>query len=223
MERIFEKMKWVLIFAEQLPSGNGSSYRQPHNDMEGKENGHMELDSFCRLYGERVRFVKLALSYLHDADEAEDVVADIFSGLWERREQVRGSYEVQKSYVYTIVRHRCVDIIRRNLRKKDIHDRLYRNIADEEIRVLENDDVIGTVFANEVARLIGGAGELVDERSMRIFSDSRLGGLTYKEIARKYNMTFDQVAKSISRTLSVFSKVLKDYLPFLVLMMLHRN
>lgn len=183
----------------------------------------LEIDNFCKIYGERIRFVRFAQSYLHNETEAEDVVADVFSKVWETRDNLRDSYSEVKAYIYTLLRNRCVDIIRRNAKKNDIHTHLYRNISDEELNVLENVDVIHKVFASEVQAILRGATDKLDERSMSIFTDNRVNGMTYKEIADKYGMTFDQVAKNISKTLAVLSRELKDYLPLLLLLFLSHS
>lgn len=54
-----------------------------------------------------------ALHYLKDIDDAEDTVQDCFMELWKRKEK---GFEVSglKSYLYSMVRNRCIDILKKD-------------------------------------------------------------------------------------------------------------
>ena len=50
-----------------------------------------------------------ALHYLGDTEEVEDVVQDCFVDLWVRMKADRTPIENVKSYMYSMVRNRCLD------------------------------------------------------------------------------------------------------------------
>ena len=54
-----------------------------------------------------------ALHYLHDIDNAEDTVQDCFAELWERKDSGMEISEI-KSYLYSMVRNRCIDIVKKD-------------------------------------------------------------------------------------------------------------
>lgn len=67
-------------------------------------------DNFLQYYRPLCLF---ALHYLKDIDDAEDTVQDCFMELWKRKEK---GFEVSglKSYLYSMVRNRCIDILNLN-------------------------------------------------------------------------------------------------------------
>lgn len=54
-----------------------------------------------------------AMHYLHDMDLVEDVVQDCFVELWERMNAEKTVSSV-KSYLYMMVRHRCLDTLKKD-------------------------------------------------------------------------------------------------------------
>lgn len=69
-------------------------------------------DLFCYNYRPLCLY---ALHYLQDADLAEDVVQESYTALWEKLQE--GVHVLnRKSYLYMMVRNRCLD----HLRKKGI-------------------------------------------------------------------------------------------------------
>lgn len=57
---------------------------------------------------------RFAYSMCKDRDDAQDVVQDAFSKLWERKDQVNP--EKVKSYLFTTVHHKVIDLFRKNKR-----------------------------------------------------------------------------------------------------------
>ena len=67
-------------------------------------------DNFLQYYRPLCLF---ALHYLKNIDDAEDAVQDCFMELWKRKEK---GFEVSgfKSYLYSMVRNRCIDILKKD-------------------------------------------------------------------------------------------------------------
>ena len=66
-----------------------------------------------------------ALHYLNDVDASEDVVQEAFGVLWEKLSAGKKIVN-QKSYLYTVVRNRCLDIIRKG--RSQVEARLWTAI-----------------------------------------------------------------------------------------------
>ncbi|KAA2239738.1 RNA polymerase sigma-70 factor [Chitinophaga agrisoli] len=87
---------------------------QQHNDdwlLAGIKAGNEQ--AFSEIYRRYYERLYLAAYYkLRNELEAEDVVHDVFTSLWARREKLP---EITfKSYLYAAVMHRCIDKIRKN-------------------------------------------------------------------------------------------------------------
>lgn len=69
------------------------------------------------------RFVRFATTYVRDWSTAENLVADSFIYYWEHREDIR-STENLPAYILTVVKHKCLNYIRREKLTADISDRI---------------------------------------------------------------------------------------------------
>ena len=57
-----------------------------------------------------------ANTYLHDREGAEDVVQEVFIKIWEQKTSYI-NFSAAKSYLYTSVRHRCLDVLKSSYHK----------------------------------------------------------------------------------------------------------
>ena len=55
-----------------------------------------------------------AIHYLKNIDNAEDIVQDCFTEIWARKDYV-DDIENLKSYLFTMVRNRCIDRLREDI------------------------------------------------------------------------------------------------------------
>src|SRR6478735_11331804 len=80
------------------------------------------FDFFFRQYYTTLCF--FANSILHNEEEAKDVVQDCFLKLWNSK-TINERSETVKSFLYTAVRNRCVDL----LRKKKVNQKAKLQIS----------------------------------------------------------------------------------------------
>ena len=117
-----------------------------------------------------------ATHYLHDIDEAEDVVQDCFVKLISRSIMP----ENIKAFLYTSVRNACIDRMRR------------QSPIDTEI---SPSDLSGTISDDQAQESsfreaeLWTAIELLPERCREIFLMSKRDGMTYREIAEELNLS----------------------------------
>ena len=129
-----------------------------------------------------------ATHYLHDIDEAEDVVQDCFVKLISRNIMP----ENIKAFLYTSVRNACIDRLRR------------QSPIDTEI---SPSDLSGTISDNQAQESsfqeaeLWTAIELLPERCREIFLMSKRDGMTYREIAEELNLSEKTVEHQISKAL----------------------
>ena len=137
-----------------------------------------------------------ALHYLGDTEEVEDVVQDCFVDLWVRMKADRTPNENVKSYMYSMVRNRCLDarspgLALRDLRPLDLEDPL----TDEECE--ERSFVEARLWT---------AIDALPTRCREAFLLSKRDGLTYEEIARRLDISVNTVRNHVSKAL----KILKE-------------
>lgn len=74
----------------------------------------LDFDEMYTIYFPKL--VRFSQTYLFLQEDAENVVQDIFLKLWENREQL--SFEGNfNAYLFTIVKNRCIDILRKECRE----------------------------------------------------------------------------------------------------------
>ena len=142
-----------------------------------------------------------ATHYLHDIDEAEDVVQDCFVKLISRNIMP----ENIKAFLYTSVRNAWIDRLRR------------QSPIDTEI---SPSDLSGTISDDQAQESsfreaeLWTAIELLPERCREIFLMSKRDGMTYREIAEELNLSEKtvehQISKALTHIAAVFDEKLKD-------------
>ena len=85
---------------------------------------------------------------------------------------------------------------------------------EAEVLAEENTDML---FGTELAAIFREFIATMPELTRNIFMDSRFEGLTYNEIAAKYDVTPRKVKRDIQKVLEKMRVSLKDYLPALLL------
>lgn len=153
-----------------------------------------------------------AYTFLHDRDEAEEIVQATFLNIWEKRQ----SLDVQlslKSYLYRAVRNTCLNAIK--------HDKIKQAHANETLATTHTgyESVLQSVSAAELDTRIAVAMEQLPEQCRLIFKMSRFEELKYAEIADHLNISIKTVENQIGKALKIMREQLKDYLPILIVLM----
>ena len=86
---------------------------------------------------------------------------------------------------------------------------------EAEVLSEENTDIL---FGTELASIFRDFMAKMPELTRNIFMDSRFEGLTYNEIAAKYDVTPRKVKRDIQKVLEKMRVSLKDYLPALLIL-----
>ena len=137
-----------------------------------------------------------ALHYLQDVDLAEDIVQESYTALWEKLQE--GAHVLnRKSYLYMMVRNRCLD----HLRKKEIPTESLKPY--DTYGIIDDDDA--QERSQTEARLWTAIDSLPD-KCREVFIMSKRDGMKYEEIADELNLSVNTVRNQISKAL----KVLKE-------------
>jgi RNA polymerase sigma-70 factor (family 1) len=160
------------------------------------------FEFFFRQYYPTLCF--FANSIIHNEDEAKDIVQDCFVILWSNQTANERS-ETVKSFLYTIVRNKAID----HLRKKKTIKR-----AAAELTIAQNDSPFEyfeeVVFA-ELIRELGERIEALPTKVQEILKLYYIDGKKHHEIATAMNSTPEAVRKQKARAL----KIIRGKFPFL--------
>jgi RNA polymerase sigma-70 factor (family 1) len=142
-----------------------------------------------------------AASKLYDLDDAKDILHDLFVKFWENREQLYIISNLQ-SYLFSIIRHRIIDKIRKNITREE-----YASIAQSLTAVYPH-SIDKHVEAKELEQTIGKLLNQLPPRVKEIYKLSREQGLSNHEIAEKLNLSEQTIKNQLSTALKHLRKSL---------------
>jgi len=160
----------------------------------------------------RAGFVRFAESYVRDREVAENLISDAFVYYWEHRADI-ASGENLPAYILTVVKHKCLNHLRREKLSADITGRLRAYAEwDQAARIasLEACDP-QYLFSQEICEIIEQTLASLPEQTRRIFHMSRKEHLSQREIAAACGMTVKGVEFHMHKALAALREALKDY------------
>ena len=168
----------------------------------------------------------LAYSYVRNGAAAEDIVSDCFLRLWEHKDKIdprKGDYRM---YIVQIIKNISYEYIRMN----SIHAKIQGDIKDNKewqfrisLHSLENHEIEARLFSSDVEHIIRRELGKMPELRRAIFSDSRFGLMTHKEISEKYQIPLRRVTWEITKALETLKIALMDYMPAYMLLFYFMN
>jgi len=152
-----------------------------------------------------------AYAKLQDREEAIDVVQELFTTLWVKRDVIE-FHTTLSGYLYTSVRNRVLNIILHNKVASD-----YMNSLQE---FIDHGEALTDhlVRENELAAIIEKEILVLPEKMRIIFEMSRKEGLSYKEIAVKLGLSEKTVKNQVYYSLKILKGKLGPLFILLVLM-----
>ena len=120
-----------------------------------------------------------ALRVLRDEAAAQDVVQDVFVGLWSRPGRYDPAAGTLHAYLVVLARHRAVDLARSELCRAARQQRSYRLVPGQ-LPVSPCEEVM----AAHVATAVRAATRLLPDGQRRIVELAYFGGLSCREAAK---------------------------------------
>ena len=173
--------------------------------QEGCEKTYKEI--FLKYYSPLSEY---ASQYILDS-EAEELVQDLMLYVWEEREKLTIETSL-KSYLFTAVKHRCLNAIKKKLYHEQVHNLLYEKLKDQ----FENPDYY---MIRELSANIEKAIQELPENYRETFKLSRFGELSNAQIANHLNVSVKTVEYRITQSLKILRVKLKDYLPLVTFLL----
>jgi len=148
-----------------------------------------------------------AIRFVKDQDSAQSLVQDCFVKLWEKKHELSNIEDVY-SYLYFMMRNRCIDHIRNQKRAFQIQTTKLDDFIENEGEA--------AVDASEMSLQIWQTIAKLPDRCRKAFEYSRIDGFTYTQIANKMGISNKAVEALISRALKILRANLVDLLGILM-------
>lgn len=163
----------------------------------------------------KLYYTKLTLfanRFVNDLSVAEEIVADVFTLLWEKGHEVTFSTSVN-AYLFKMVQNRSLNYLK------------HQKIENLYVSYLEKNDLLNEVRSTvekgyeekELAQQIKAAINTLPEKCREIFVLSRFSDMKYKEIASQLKISPKTVERQVSIALEKLRQTLKHvtYMLFL--------
>ncbi|MDG1098588.1 MAG: RNA polymerase sigma-70 factor [Bacteroidia bacterium] len=149
----------------------------------------------------RPALISFAMSYLYNEAQAEEVVNDVFMGLWNKRETLDYTDEL-KSYMFTSVKNRSFNALRKNKQLSETAIEEWEipaqfNDASHQLELMELQEQINFLI------------DALPPKCKQIFLMSRKEDMTYKQIAAVMEISPKTVENQIGNALKFLKKFLK--------------
>jgi RNA polymerase sigma-70 factor (family 1) len=145
-----------------------------------------------------------AFSYTKDKTASEDIVQEVFLRIWEKRKDLIGSSTI-RFYLFTAVRNNCLTHIAHSKRFLSFHSAYLDDKA-----VIHPQDKPEGHPADRMAMIQKAIAQL-PPKCKEVFLLSRIGNLSYKEIAKTLDISVKTVDNQVGKALRVLRDILKEY------------
>lgn len=171
-----------------------------------KEEDH---DAFTEIYN-RYSGILYAhiLKRLQDPEEAMDIVQELFTYLWQKKEEIEITSYLS-GYLYTSVRNRVIN----NIAHKDITSQYYDFKRNSSHYIVSSTDHL--VREKQLSDIIEKEISALPERMREVFELSRFHHLSHREIANRLNITELTVKKHVNKALRIL-RIKLDLFAFLI-------
>jgi RNA polymerase sigma-70 factor (family 1) len=160
------------------------------------------------------RLYKVAAGKVPYAENAEEIIQDIFVDLWERRELlVIGDLE---HYLFRAVKYKVLDYIRAQMVRRQHEDSVLRNTIE-----YGDPDIEEELAYRELREAFHSGLNDLPEKTKEIFRLSRVEHFSVREISETLRVPERTVTYHIAQALRILRVCLKDYMLYFILFLLH--
>lgn len=143
--------------------------------------------------------------FVNDISVAQEIAGEIFTVLWEKREQV-DVYISIKSYLFKMTQNRCLNY----LKHKQIENLYISYLQKQDLLTNQSADFENAFYNKEIAAQIKSAVNNLPPQCRAVFIMSRYDHLKYREIAQKLSIS----EKTVERHMSLAFEKLRHLLRF---------
>ncbi len=155
-----------------------------------KNSDKKAFELIFRLYYQPLK--QFASKILNDTELAEDIVQEVFVQFWETRTNM--SIVSLKSYLYTIVKNKCLNQLR-HLKVRKIH---HEEIIYTTEKFFDNDEKDSSLKIKLLTSI-----DKLPAQCKKIFIMSRMHRLKHKEIAEELGISVKTVKNQVGKALKL--------------------
>ncbi len=162
-----------------------------------------DIEAFNQIfYAYSSKLYHFAYGYLKSKEDAEEMVQEIFSKIWDKRADIKEEYEF-RSYLFSI----AFNYIKKHFRAKALINK-YSEFASSDHRETQQiqEDVNYASLKLRVDQLV----DQMSEKRKAVFFKSRFEGKNSKEIAAEMNISTSTVENHLNQALRFLRLHLKD-------------
>ena len=154
-----------------------------------------------------------AYKICHNKETAEEIVADTFSKLWQRKENFQNETNI-KSFLYISTRNACFDYL-----KSAMQQAKNRTVELDDDLILRDKDPLTHLIHSEVIKLVFQEINNLPQRQQDVFKMLYLEWLTTEEICKRLDVTPNAVYVAKKKALATIRKVFAGKDPFAYLIL----
>lgn len=171
----------------------------------------MDKNSFEAIFNSYfTNLCHFAYRYVSDRDTSQEIVQEVFIGLWQKRESIDPEKPI-KSYLFTSVKNRCLNYIRDT---KKFRSYVLDVETELEIPVMDQD----TISISETQSRIDEALNKLPPKCREVFELSRFEELRYKAIAETLGISVKTVEVQMSKALKIMREELGDLIIWIMIL-----
>ena len=174
-----------------------------------KEKQYQEFKSVFEQY--YTALGNFAYSYIKDRKASEDIVQEIFMRIWEKRPDLIGSSTI-RFYLFTAVRNNCLTYLQHAKRIVPL-----QSVSLDQIELVLPSGITEVQPVDQMG-MIQRALSLLPPKCKEVFLLSRIGHLSYKEIAKTMGISVKTVENQIGKAIRVLRNFLIDQKYFMLLL-----
>ena len=141
-----------------------------------------------------------AANIVDDSRLAQDIVQDVFTKIWDKRNQIEISSN-EKSYLFQAVKNQALEEIRKNKNRRDNDLKKYPEMKEGSNRELEEQKYM-------LKEQLFVSMRQLPPKCQQIFRLSKLDGLTYAEIAEKLDISVKTVENQMGKAFRILREKL---------------
>ena len=177
----------------------------------------MDFEQLYITWYSRLKF--FAREYvLLDAD-AENIVQDVFTELYEKREVLTMPVNTV-AYLFTATKNRCINHIQRKILEKEAAQWMQDEYSLTLRMKFDSLEAFDLEFASEddIESRLDKALQSLPQRCREIFIMNKFEGMKQKDIAKHFNISVNTVENQMAVAYKKLREDLKDYVPLLILL-----
>jgi RNA polymerase sigma-70 factor, ECF subfamily len=169
------------------------------------------IKEFERFFNEHyIPVVRYCTTMVKNMDDAEDIVQQAFTSLWQKREAIN-IHTSARAYLYKTVYNASLDFLKHE-RIKGIHKR--ETLANNQEELYSNSKI-----SNDLQEKIEKEISELPEQCGKIFKMCKIENLKYREIASVLNISEKTVENQMGKALKLLRESLKEYFPLFLLLL----